>query len=124
VFFSMKCLVDNRDGLADKLKSGVYKEQALIPASPWLGDAEPGAPEVAAKKSADGVTLDLKPGQGEKPWLWVVRIKSGDKWTTQITPSSQSHSTIAGVNVTEVAVSAVSRLGKESALTRANVQPK
>src|SRR4029078_11689168 len=41
VFFSMKCLVDNRDGLSDKLKSGVYAEPALVPESPWLGDATP-----------------------------------------------------------------------------------
>jgi uncharacterized lipoprotein YddW (UPF0748 family) len=123
VFFSMKCLVDNRDGLADKLKSGVYKQQALIPASPWLGDKQPGEPQVAAKKSAEGATLDLKPGQGEKPWLWVVRVKSGDNWSIQIAPAGQTHSNIAGTNVTEVAVSAVSRLGQEGPVARAQVQP-
>jgi hypothetical protein len=69
------------------------------------------------------VALELKPGKGEKPWLWVVRTKAGDTWTTQIVPGSQSRSTIAGAGATEVAVSAVSRLGKEGPVTRAEAQP-
>ena len=74
VFFSIKCIFDNRDGLTDKLKAGVYKEPALVPASPWLGDETPAKPEVSAKKNSQGVALNLKAADGKPPWLWVVPL--------------------------------------------------
>jgi uncharacterized lipoprotein YddW (UPF0748 family) len=36
VHFSMKALMQNYDGIADKLKNGPYSEPALVPESPWL----------------------------------------------------------------------------------------
>jgi hypothetical protein len=32
----MKALMQNADGIADKLKAGPYAKPALVPASPWL----------------------------------------------------------------------------------------
>jgi uncharacterized lipoprotein YddW (UPF0748 family) len=44
VHFSMKALMHNYDGIADKLKQGPYAEPALVPESKWLGDrVGPGA---------------------------------------------------------------------------------
>jgi hypothetical protein len=49
---------------------------------------------------------------GDKPWLWVVREKSGDGWTTRILPGDiESLSDVAGM---EIVVSAVNRVGLES----------
>ena len=45
VHFSMKALLQNRDGIADKLKDGLYAEPALVPESPWLGKETPGKPD-------------------------------------------------------------------------------
>jgi uncharacterized lipoprotein YddW (UPF0748 family) len=122
VFFSMKCLVDNRDGLADKLKSGVYKEQALVPESAWLSEKEPGEPEVAAKRRDMGVALTLKPGNGEKPWQWVVRTKAGDAWNVRVVPGAETSPSIEVKDASEVAVSAVSRLGREGPVARVKVE--
>jgi len=123
VHFSMKCLIDNRDGLSQKLKSGVYAAPALVPETDWLGGKKPAKPELAAKPSSLGVMLDLQPGVGEKPWVWVVRVRSGDDWTIQIVPGRETQRLIRlkdGTQAREVAVSAVSRLGQEGPLAQVN----
>ncbi len=125
VFFSIKCIFDNRDGLTDKLKAGVYKEPALVPASPWLGDEIPAKPEVSAKKHSQGVSLNLKAADGKPPWLWVVRSRSGDDWTTEIVPGRETRKLLKiekGVAPEEIAVSAVTRLGREGEVVRAEVE--
>jgi uncharacterized lipoprotein YddW (UPF0748 family) len=125
VFFSMKCLVDNRDGLADKLKEGLYADEALVPETTWLGGEAPGKPEVKASRDAQGVALQLKPAPGDKPTHWVVRLRQGDAWTVRIVPGQDVQPVVAaddGAAVEEVAVSAVSRLGQEGPAKRADVK--
>lgn len=118
VFFSMKCLVDNRDGLSDKLKSGVYAEPALVPESPWLGEATPARPDVTAKRDGAATLLELKPSTGEAPWLWVVRAEQDGQWRTAIVPGVETEYRVASAGGTVAAerflISAVSRLGRES----------
>jgi uncharacterized lipoprotein YddW (UPF0748 family) len=125
VHFSMKCLVDNRDGLTDKLKSGVYAEPALVPEINWLGGKPAGKPEVAAKRNSKGVALELKAGEGEAPALWVARLRKGDQWTIEIIPGGESRHLFKlnnGEQADEVFVSAVTRLGQESPLAQAEVE--
>jgi uncharacterized lipoprotein YddW (UPF0748 family) len=125
IFFSIKCIFDNRDGLTDKLKAGVYQEPALVPASPWLGDEIPAKPEVSAQKNSQGVALNLKPGDGKPPWLWVVRTRRGDQWTTEIVPGREGRKLIVVEGEAapeEVAVSAVTRLGREGEVVTAKVE--
>lgn len=125
VFFSIKCIFDNRDGITEKLEDGLYKEQALVPASPWLGEEAPAKPEVAAKKNSQGVALNLKSSDGKAPWLWVVRTRSGDKWTTEIVPGRETRKLLkaaGGAAPEEVAVSAVTRLGREGDVVTVDVE--
>lgn len=125
VFFSIKCIFDNRDGLTDKLKAGVYKEPALVPESPWLGDETPAKPEISAKKNSQGVALNLKTADGKPPWLWVVRSRSGDQWSTEIVPGREKQKLLklaGGATLDEVAVSAVTRLGREGEVVKVKVE--
>ncbi|MBA3485313.1 MAG: family 10 glycosylhydrolase [Pirellulales bacterium] len=125
VHFSMKCLVDNRDGLTDKLKSGVYAEPALVPEVDWLGGKPAGKPEISAKRNSKGVALDLKPGKGEAPSLWVVRVRAGSDWTVKIVPGGETRHLLElknGKEADEVFVSAVTRLGQESPLAQTDVK--
>lgn len=127
VFFSIKCIFDNRDGITEKLKSGVYKEPALVPESPWLGDETPAKPEVSATLNSQGLAVQLKSGDGKGPWLWVVRTRSGDSWTTAIVPGGESKKLIKvadGAKPEEVVVSAVTRLGREGETVSAAVKSK
>jgi uncharacterized lipoprotein YddW (UPF0748 family) len=42
--FSMRAMTENRKGIADLLRQGVYSDGALPPRSPWLGEKHPAAP--------------------------------------------------------------------------------
>jgi uncharacterized lipoprotein YddW (UPF0748 family) len=48
VHFSMRALMDNREGIADALRDGPYRRPALVPRSPWLDDKAPPAPRGVA----------------------------------------------------------------------------
>jgi uncharacterized lipoprotein YddW (UPF0748 family) len=124
VHFSMKCLIDNRDGLTDKLKSGVYAEQALIPVVDWLGGMVPGKPRITQRKDSRGRVLTFSASAGEAPWLWVVRTKVNDKWNVEISPSHVKELRLPEDSElpSEVAVTAVSRLGQESPVNRARIK--
>jgi uncharacterized lipoprotein YddW (UPF0748 family) len=116
IHFSMKCLIDNRDGLNDKLKKGLYAEQAVIPAVDWLGGKTPGRPQLKAVQNSKGMALTLKAGEGEKPWQWIVRVGAGDNWRTRVLPAGETEQLIdaaEGTGSLKVIVSAVSRLGLE-----------
>jgi uncharacterized lipoprotein YddW (UPF0748 family) len=123
VHFSMKAFFDNRDGLNDKLAAGVYAEPALVPASPWLGDETPGRPEVVASRQGNRVVVEMKL-PGEAPWLWVVRVRIGDEWSTAIVPGRKSRHEVdveASDAPVDAIVAAVTRLGREGPPGRATI---
>jgi uncharacterized lipoprotein YddW (UPF0748 family) len=124
IHFSMKCLVDNRDGLTEKLQNGVYAEQAIVPESPWLGDETPKAPKVTATVNRRGLTIEPRLASGKPPWQWVVRVRSGDAWKTNVVAGAERkiwQQTDPASLPEEVAVSAVTRLGREGPITRERV---
>jgi uncharacterized lipoprotein YddW (UPF0748 family) len=115
VHFSMRALMENRDGLADLLGKGVYAQPALVPASPWLDPVRPAAPQVQTTPGAGGMRVAWTPGQGKPAWRWVVQYRVGTAWTTQVLPRDQREVVLpAGAQVNAVAVSAVDRLGNQS----------
>jgi uncharacterized lipoprotein YddW (UPF0748 family) len=111
VHFSMKALSNNREGIADQLKSGPYSQPALVPASTWIDSTPPPAPKV--KVTRDRVTWN--PGSTERPWLWAVWSKRDGAWSFAVYPADSD-----GINLGEsdapsaVCVSAVDRCGNES----------
>jgi uncharacterized lipoprotein YddW (UPF0748 family) len=50
VHFSFKCLAQNFNGITSSLKSGLYKEHAFIPATPWLGDDKAQKPRMKKER--------------------------------------------------------------------------
>lgn len=125
VHFSMKALLNNVNGISDLLKSTVYANPALIPASPWIEDVAPVKPELtktelpaADASTSAGATLNWKMGNEEKPWLWAMYSLNGSKWSMQVLPATSSTVTLKpdakGNMPTRVAISAVDRNGNES----------
>ncbi len=116
VHFSMTCLMENRRQIADQLLADVYARPALVPASPWLGRTPPGQPTVALHTD-ERPTITMTPAQGETAWLWIVRARFGDGWTTDIVPGRQTTHTLEVPDPATapdvVTVSAVDRLGNE-----------
>jgi uncharacterized lipoprotein YddW (UPF0748 family) len=74
VHFSMKALMRNSGGIADKLRKGPYSEPALVPESPWLGHVTPAKADVSAKRVDGGVGMEMKVPSGKEPWQWLVRV--------------------------------------------------
>ena len=125
VHFSMKALMDNRDGLNDKLKSGVYAEPALIPEIDWLGGKPPGKPEIfMGEREGNRIDFESTTADEQAPAHWVLRVRTGDEWKMLIAPGSlRKHVLQWGQQQPdEIAVSAVSRLGHESPIARAKVK--
>jgi len=125
IHFSIKALMRNYDGLADKLKLGPYREPALIPESPWLGRATPRRPQISAQRTANGIAVKMElPGE-EAAWQWLVRVETSEGWQSAIVPGWKSEYLVPlGESVAgkRVLVSAVSRLGRLGQSASADLQ--
>jgi uncharacterized lipoprotein YddW (UPF0748 family) len=122
VHFSMKALLRNYDGIADKLKDGPYAEPALIPESAWLGDEILVAPEVIAHRNGDAGEIEMKLPDGNSPWQWLVRVETNGGWQTAIVPGRKHRHVVTlpgDTRPTTVLVSAVTRLSREGPITHA-----
>jgi uncharacterized lipoprotein YddW (UPF0748 family) len=112
VHFSVKTLLQDRGGLATKLRTGQYVQQALVPASPWLCGAGPGKPLVKARKQEQILKVSWSGVSNVDVWQWVVQTHRNGEWSTEILPGKE-HSRELGVavQIDTVAVSAVNRCG-------------
>jgi hypothetical protein len=89
-----------------------------------LGHETPQKPDVAAKRTDTGVALEMKVPSGKVPWQWLVRVSTTKGLKTFILPGAMSEQVIAVPAETDarsVAVSGISRLGREGQSTRAKV---
>ena len=110
IHFSMAALMQDRDGLATKLRAGAYAQPALVPASPWLDDQPPAAPIL---RSAAGAVI-IEPGAGKSAARWAVwRRDTQGRWRFAVLPGSQRLIDPEGAD--RIAVSAVDRVGNLSA---------
>jgi uncharacterized lipoprotein YddW (UPF0748 family) len=114
ILWHSKPLLDNHAGVADALRKGAYGGPALVPACTWLGNALPARPVLTARESGREIKLNWKEESGGV-WQWVVRKKTGSRWTTEILPGAQTKEVVpdgAGSAPPEIiAVSAVNRCG-------------
>ncbi len=125
IHFSMKALLHNYDGIADKLKAGVYAELALAPESPWLRRETPARPEIAASRNGNEVLIDMELPRTKTPWQWLVRVQTSVGWKTAIVPGQQTSHVVPledGDGTISVTVAAVSRLGRLSQPARVKIK--
>jgi len=117
IHFSMAPLMDNRRGIVDRLRVASYSGQALVPATPWLGSTLPGVPVVKAAHSANATRLTFSAGSNNA--LYAVWAHYGDEWRFSVVPAARvdwqlaDDARLGAANA--VVVSAVDRLGNESA---------
>jgi len=111
VHFSMVALMQDRRGITGRLSAGPYAGAALVPATPWLGATPPPAPQL--RRFAGGVRI--VPGPGRAAASYAVWRKRGEDWAFSVQPAGE---TVIRVGAAEwLVVSAVDRLGNESART-------
>jgi uncharacterized lipoprotein YddW (UPF0748 family) len=117
VHFSMVALMENRKGISDQLRTISYATPALVPATPWLGKATPEAPSVAASRKGSVVRLKLAAAKTHA--LYAVWSRYGGQWRFAVVPASRVEWDVAddaGLGAADlVVVSAIDRLGNESA---------
>lgn len=117
VHFSMRALMQNADDLTTRLGATLYREPALIPATPWLDAAVPPAPSawMGRDPRTSGQRIDLRPDTtGVAPWLWTVQYRdAAGAWKTEILPGRQrTFPVLPGTST--YWVSAVNRVGTQS----------
>ncbi|MBL0143436.1 MAG: family 10 glycosylhydrolase [Betaproteobacteria bacterium] len=119
IHFSMAALRDNRKAIADRLQASSYAAPALVPATPWLGNAPPPAPSAQARGDTDmpGMAV-LEIRAAPSSWLVAVWSRYETDWVFSVVPASTSEVRVpmrAGDRVLEaLVVSAIDRLGAES----------
>ena len=99
-----------KNNLAGTLAGDLYKQPALVPASPWLDATPPAAPAVTVSNG----TLQIMPGSGEAARWWTVRTHNATGgWTVRIIFGTQTTLSI-GSNVDRAIVQAVDKAGNVS----------
>ena len=108
--------------LSQALLNGPYRNDALVPASPWLDDQAPAPPAVEMHRSGDSVELKWSHPAENDVFRWVVYFQYGPRWSYVIkTRGSRSFTLPAtlknGTSLGKISVSAVDRTGNESTHT-------
>ena len=114
VHFSMKPIMANKGGVADALAE-VYQQPALVPATSWIDSTRPLRPKLTVARSGGGLKLAWE-GQGtEKAWLWVLQMRTGGAWRTEILPGqTRTHTLPTATKLPDVVgVSVVDRCGNQ-----------
>lgn len=109
--------------MAKALVEGPYKNQALVPASPWLNQAVPAPPAVNLQRQNDSFFVQWEHPDIATVFRWVVYYKYGNTVNYTIVNRNTRSLRIAATDgkkiLTSIAVSAVSRTGNESAVNEA-----
>lgn len=96
----------------------LYREPALVPASPWIKTKPVLKPEITAKRDNSIVQTDWFSRDADQVRQWVLFTQYGDTWETEILSAAEKSKTLLltknGKNLKSVAVRAVDRLGNES----------
>ncbi len=120
IHFSMIALSENRKGIGDRLRGTVYAEPALPPASPWLGNQPPQPPRASIQRARSGeLVISWENSVRDDVRVWVLHFRRDNRWSMRVIPAHdvRTHTTRmrGDAGVTDLAISAVDRLGNESA---------
>ena len=120
-------MLQNRRDIATLLKSSVYTQAALVPATPWLGAQAPRAPRLSFKQAGGhGMpdTVLIEPEDDSILRQFAIWKRYGSRWVFTVQPASMTQVALdADAKLGQadaLVVSSVNRLGIES--TRAAVQ--
>jgi uncharacterized lipoprotein YddW (UPF0748 family) len=108
--------------LSKNLLNGVYRRPALVPASAWLDNDAPSAPNVSTEKTNQSLKINWTHNNMNDVFRWVVYYKYADRWDYNIVSKNNLSHELAlftGIGnqrppLTAIAVTAVDRTGNES----------
>ncbi len=115
IYFSQKSLRSDLGGIQAKLSNEVYKNDAVIPAFPWIKATPMRSPVVSLRRNAGLVHATWQERPPRRAFWFVVYAKDKDGWSTSVLPASErSISLSASRQIEKVIVRSVDRLGNES----------
>ncbi|NEQ78633.1 MAG: hypothetical protein F6K23_39980 [Okeania sp. SIO2C9] len=109
IFFNMKVLGENRQGIFDYFQTSLYTEPALPPAMEWLGGNSPDIPSDVRRV---GSKLIWKAATSKDIRSWTIYRKIGDSW--KLYKIVTAANTETEVEPGTYAVCAVNRMANES----------
>lgn len=118
--FSMKTLLKNPEGVADRLAAEVYSTAALTPVHLRAQGSPPPVPQ--ARLSPDQSRLVLRSADAGAVRLFAVWLQSQDRWSFSVVPPGAAELELPP-GTRRCYVTAVSRTGLESAATELEVAP-
>jgi uncharacterized lipoprotein YddW (UPF0748 family) len=92
----------------------VYREPALIPASPWLDPSPPPQPRLAVTVADKSAYVQWQSGIGKSATWWVWQTRTDGVWTTQIFPAGRTDLYLDNASPDAVSIRAVDRVGNLS----------
>ena len=106
--------------LSTALAEGVYKQTALVPASPWLGKKIPPVPKAKAHKKEGQIEINLT--SSKEAFQWIVYTRYGKNWSSAIYPVVTKQAMVSlkkqtgkeNYDLQEIRLSSISRTGMES----------
>ncbi|HLP89259.1 MAG TPA: family 10 glycosylhydrolase [Nostocaceae cyanobacterium] len=109
IFFSMKFITDNIQGIANDFKTSFYQQPAIIPTMTWQPQTPPLPPQNLRFENG---RLNWQPGDNQHVRSWTLYRQNDNNWNIQRILSAGT--TFATVQPGSYAVCAVDRLGNES----------
>ena len=104
--------------MAEALKNGPYKEAAIPPTTTWIKGLPMLKPILEYTNSGTSVVLNWTNSNANNVFHWVIYLKYGDEWETQIFTKEETHKTVNksknGKTLNAIAIKGVDRLGYES----------
>jgi uncharacterized lipoprotein YddW (UPF0748 family) len=100
----------------DSVVRQLYADVALVPQSPWLDSTPPSRP-ILTRGDSLGTPLVILGVRRDKPrpFLWTIRTRKTTGWRTEIVPGDARTHAVVDFDADYVYVTAVDRLGNESA---------
>jgi uncharacterized lipoprotein YddW (UPF0748 family) len=116
--------------LDSTLLATIYKDGALVPASPWLDKIAPEPPAFTSTQQQDNLQIQWTHNNEADVFRWVVHYRYGTKWSYKIFNKHDRSFQIKMIGGTEkaplklnrIAVTAVDRTGNESVLNEREVK--
>jgi hypothetical protein len=92
----------------------LYRDHAIVPASPWIEGSTPPTPIIQANVMREGlVEVSWSPAVDSEPvWQWALWAKAGQQWRFTVVPGNVREVTIVPNEGEIIEVVSVSAVGK------------
>ncbi len=116
--FRMSALLWNGSAIGERMRTSVYSEPALFPATPWLGGPPPAPPTVT---SVITEAIEVAAGDATPIAWWMVQSLGTDgRWRMTLLPGTLRRialNALGDLGGRRIAVTAVDRVGQASPVT-------